>query len=448
MGKFLAFLGALARAFACESVYVPPCELGSQNDQVFVGTAIEERTGSGTFRFRIDEALKGIAPDTKEVEVGRGPCLDGYELGTQYLILVHHIEGDPSTAGFTRGEPLENATESIALFRALARGEHVTEIKGRIAENVEDFLLRFDLDVEHRPGLRGVTITASKEGRNYTTSSDFTGSYALRVPESGRYEVAAKLAGHASAQPTYELDVAPDSCRELDLGMWTASHLTGYVVGADGKPAEGIAVELEPPSEIHNFLPKVKTDATGKFEFVNIPQGDYIVGVNIGGVNSELPYDTRFYPGVTERSAARVVKITGAPSIEGLNFQIGERKPTRSIIVAMEWPDGRPVINASVMCRSSRLGQPGSRADFVWRYVDQTGKAACEVLAGEDFEADVDRLSWAASSRPIEPIATRPKLPVPAGTDTVQLRFVIDLVNDISALESPVNMASLNEKEF
>jgi hypothetical protein len=324
----------------------------------------------------------------------------------------------------------------------------VIVIKGRIAENIQDSSVRFELDEERRPGLPGVEITASKNGRTYATSSDFTGSYSLQVPESGEYEVAAKLAGHAAAHPTYELDAAPDSCKELNLGMWTASHLTGHVIGADGKPAGGIAVQLAPVSERRNSTPQAKTDITGKFEFTNIPLGDYIIGVNITGLNSKLPYDTRFYPGVPERSAAGVVKITGAQTIEGLDFQIGERKPTRSIVVAVEWPDGRPVINASVICSSPHLGQPGSRRDYVSRYVDLNGEATCEVLADEDVEVDADRLSWKASGRPIQPIATRPKLPVPAGKYTVRLKFVIDLVNDISASEAPENMSAFNDNEF
>jgi hypothetical protein len=447
MGKFLAFLGVLARAFACESVYVPPCEAGSQNDQIFVGTAIEERTPFGPFRFSIDEALKGIAPGTKEIEVGPGPCEAGYQAGRQYLILVHHPSGE-RTPGFTLGERVEDAAESIGHFRALARGEHVTALKGRIAENVADNSVRFDIDYKHRPGLPGVEITASKEGRTYTTYSDFSGSYLLQVPEAGRYRVVAKFAGHASANPAYELDVAPDSCKELSLGMWTASRLTGHLIGADGKPADGIAVQLMPASERRNSPPLAKTDASGRFEFTNIPPGDYVVGVNITGLNSKLPYDTRYYPGVSERSAAGVVKIAGAQTIERLDFRIGERKPTRRIVVSVEWSDGRPVINASVNCLSSSGGASALRRDFVSRYVDLNGEATCQVLADRDFVVDADRLSWAASSRPIQPIAARPKLSVQAGSDTVRLRFVIDLVNDISAREAPTNMSLFNEKEF
>ena len=279
MGKFLAFLGALAHALACESIYVPPCEVGNHNDQIFVGTSIGEPTAFGTFRFRIDEALKGIPPGTREIEVGSGACEVGYQEGRQYLVLGHHRSGERA-AGYTLGERVEDATLSIAFFRALARGEHLTVIKGRVAENVEDSSVGFNLDYGHVHGLSGVEITASRDGQSYAISSDFSGSYLLRVPEAGKYDVVANLAGHAAALSAYKLEVTRDSCKELNVGMWTSSRLTGHVIGADGKPVAGIAVERMLAAEKYFSPVQAKTDATGKFEFTNVPPNEKRVSTN------------------------------------------------------------------------------------------------------------------------------------------------------------------------
>jgi Carboxypeptidase regulatory-like domain len=446
MSRFLVFFGVLAQGLACESVYVPLCEMGGQSDQVFVGTATEERTGSGTFLFRVDEPLKGIAPGTKEVEVGPGPCGIGYQIGARYLIASRHADG--LSHGFSSGEPAEDAAPSVDFFRALARGEHRTTIRGSVAENVEDHMVRFEMDVDHRPGLSSVEITVSKDGSDYATRADPFGAYSLQVPEAGTYELTAKLPGHATAQPTYKLDVAPDSCKELNLGLWTASRVTGRVFRAHGEPAAGIVVQLMPALKERNSPPHAKTDATGKFEFVNIPPGDYVLGVNITGLSSKLPYATRFFPGTPERSEATIVKIAGAQAIEGLDFQIGEPKPTRRIIVEAKWPDGRPVINASVDCSSSSADLQGAVRDFVLRYFDLNGEATCEVLADNDYKVDVDRLSWKASDRPIQPVTARPRPIVSAGTNSVRLSFIIDPVNDISAKEAPMSMADFNDTDF
>ncbi len=440
--RFLVFFCVLARGLACESIYVPLCEMSGQSDQVFVGTAMEQRTSLGTFLFRVDEPLKGIRPGTKELEVGPGPCGSSYKLGSRYLITTQHLDGFPQ--GFSSGERVEDAVSSIDFYRALARGEHKTTIGGRVAENVGDELVRFEMDEDHRPGLSGVEITATKDGSSYAAYTDAFGSYSLRVPGAGTYELTAKFPGHAAAQPTYELDVAPDSCKELNLGMWTASRVTGHLFRARGEPAAGIVVQLMPASEERNFRAQAKTDAMGKFEFVNTPPGDYVLGVNITGLSSKLPYATRFFPGTPERSGAAIVKIAGAQAIEGLDFQIGEPKPMRRILIEVKWPDGRPVINASVVCSSA---SPDVR-DFVSRNVDLNGEATCVVLAGQDYKVDVGRLSWRASDRPIQPVTTRAKPIVPAGINDARLLFTVDPVNDISAKEAPTNMSEFNDEDF
>lgn len=444
MGRFLISLVAVIPALACDSVYVPPCEMGAWSDQIFVGTVVEARPTEAKYVFHVDEPFKGVAPGTKEIEVGPGPCMSGYEPGTQYLILARHFEGMPVVSSM--GERVAQASQSLAVFRSIARGESPAVFEGRIAENVQDYAVRFQIDAEHRPGLRGVEVSASKDGRTYAAVTDDAGAYSLRVPEPGNYTITAKLFGHVSSKPGYELDVARDSCKELNVGMWTASGVAGHLSDADGKAAEGISVQIDAVSEDQGFSGSAKTDATGKFELSNIPPGEYVVGVNINGPNSKLPYAAVFYPGVPDRASAGIISVTGPGTIEGLNFRIGPKKPTRSIVVSVNWPDGRPVINASVTCMGSSPRTAGSNTDFVMRYVDMQGEATCEVLAEDSFTVEANNLIWKRSGRPIQPVATRPKLSVAPGNDPVHLKFVVDSVNDISAEEAPVNMSNFNDK--
>ncbi len=439
MGRLLPFFAIAEQALACESVYIPPCALGSWADQIFVGTALSDKV---PFRFKVEEPLKGIAADVKEIEVAPGACGEGYSVGDRYLILSH-------TPGATNREVVSSSSGTVAFFRALARGEHLTFIQGRIGENLQDTMVTFLLDFEHRPGLAGVEVTASKDGRDYTARSDFNGSFHLPVPEAGKYRLTAKLLGHATLKDAYELEVAADSCEEINLGMWTASGVTGHLRAADGKPAPGIYVELMPRDEEHRPF-EVKTGTDGTFEFAKIPSGEYLLGVNISeGLNSELPFAPRFYPGVPDRAAAAVVKISGAQTIEGMDFLLGPRKPTRKIQVAVEWPGGRPVINADVTCRGATADPTGrKRTDSLFRYVDTSGRTEFEVLAEGQFDVEASGLSWEHSGRPVQPIKTRQKITVPAGTETVQLRLVIDQINDISAQEAPMNMSKYNGQDF
>ena len=111
------------------------------------------------------------------------------------------------------------------------------------------------------------------------------------------------------------------------------------------------------------------------------------------------------------------------------------------------WPDGKPVTNASVTCESSRSDDSRFTKDWVSRYTNPQGEALCEVLTDRDFQVYADRLSWSSSSRPVEPIATRPKILVAAGTTPASARIIVDRVNDISDQERPSDMSRFNDHD-
>lgn len=136
-----------AHAIACESVYVPPCALGNDYQRIFVGTATE-KLNTGEFRFSIEEPLKGITQDTKQINVGPGPCLIPYKIGTRYLMLLRDFQGPNGTFNLSYAEPVESAADSIDFFRKIARGGKLTVLKGRTTENASDSMVTFELDAE------------------------------------------------------------------------------------------------------------------------------------------------------------------------------------------------------------------------------------------------------------------------------------------------------------
>lgn len=453
MRRLLAILNALSAiataALGCECSYAPPCSRINETAAIFIGRVLDSGPeGHGPFRFAVEEQFKGLDTGIREVDVQAGLCVAGYETGRRYLMLAGRWNDGALYSGDCTGSvPVADAEDDIKFIRAWAQGARTMFLQGRVAENVDDNMVRYMLDVEHSKPLPGVEIVATKDGEQYRGFSNSKGFFRISVPEAGPYRVVARHAGFSSSEAEYQFSVEPGSCAENDIGMWTDSRVKGHVRDSEGHPVAGITVQMEAVSEDSNASDlAVLTDDKGAFEFTKMPPGEYILGVNINGLNSKVPYSPRFYPGVSRRENATAIRITGSETLHDFDFSVEHRKNTRTIAVAVFWPDGKPVTNASVSCKS-RSDDSRFIYDSIHRYTNSKGEALCRVLTDRDFQVEADRLSWSSSSRPVRPIENRAKVSVPAGEDLAQVRIVIDKVNDISDEETPADMSQFNDEE-
>lgn len=182
------------------------------------------------------------------------------------------------------------------------------------------------------------------------------------------------------------------------------------------------------------------TDQQGSYRFAKLPPGQYLLGVSLTGLNSKSPFAPHYYPGVSNKNEAIPIHITGPQQITDRDFTVEDARKTREILVAVKWADGRPVTNASLRCRSNQS------ADSISRYTNAQGEAIFKVLADRDYEVQADRLNWSACSRPVRPLAERPKVRVTAAEWPIQVDLVIDPSNDISAREQPSDMSRFNDQ--
>ena len=97
--------------------------------------------------------------------------------------------------------------------------------------------------------------------------------------------------------------------------------ISGKLTLIDGRDAAGIRVtamvvdELSPGNAIPALVGLTQADATGQYRLDNVPPGRYFIMAGLTDSPS-------FYPGVRSISGARVVTVTSAATVRGIDFSV------------------------------------------------------------------------------------------------------------------------------
>ena len=436
---------------ACNCTPAPVCEKVARASVVFAGRVLDVVEGVEKdsdkrmkARFTVQEAFKGLTRNEKEVEVGylpEGDCAVTWSRGQRYLLYARlsanqlMIKGDCNGTVFGR-----DIVTDLQYLRAWVKGETPTLLRGVARVEMASSLPTDTGD----SGLSGVEVLVSGQGRKYRATTDGTGDFKMEGLVPGSYEVSAQLPGYESTLPNYRVTVKKGNCAKVTIGMESASTVSGILYDETGQPASGMRLELAPWA-VGDLLPlrEVLTDGEGHYEFRKVPSGNYFLGVNLGrGLNSRTPYATRFYPGVNSRDQAVVLGIEGGQELPQYDFQLQDRRSTRTILAQVVWWDGRPVSNASVECRSDPVEDRALKMDWQSRYADGQGKVQFNVLTERDYAVSVDQLIWIRSSLSVQ---ERQAVHIPAGKDPVRVQLSVPRSNDRRREEAPVNMSRFNE---
>jgi carboxypeptidase family protein len=212
---------------------------------------------------------------------------------------------------------------------------------------------------------------------------------------------------------------------------YTRNRLSGTLTDSSGRPVANLHVDLV-SAEVSDRRIKSDftfTDETGHFAFEKVPPGEYILGVNIVlGPLPFTPFPTQYFPGVRNRVNAATIRIYGSEQLDGFDFTLTDRIPTREVRVEARWWDGTPVTNALVLCRigaddRQTLAEPTA----------DDGTAGFTVFASDKFEVRILHLLWKSTAHLQPPPATVPDASVIHGEGDVKnqdVRFVISKRND------------------
>lgn len=123
------------------------------------------------------------------------------------------------------------------------------------------------------------------------------------------------------------------------------------------------------------------TDADGKYVIHQVTAGTFYVGISIpdyGGVDTQSPHATTYFPGTPELKSAKTVKVERAGQTSGIDFVVPTRKVVHTIRGTVRRKDGTLIPQAPVSV------VPRARNRSTSAQTDAKGAFLFEELSGED----------------------------------------------------------------
>ncbi len=371
-----ALLIFAAPAIACSCFSnATPCSSLSGSDPVFVALVLKdsgEGLGTGPARVRIEEGLVNSPESQSEVEIhtnAGSSCYRRLRAGERYVIYANNqlrtngwsISGCGPTFPVSGNEHLLDA-----LRNAVRKGP--SRLVGKV--------LRMRNQYETAEGIAGATVTASSPLGQHSATTGESGEFEIFGLLPGFYRLEVSKPGFESAdaynlrQPPanyrtfnkvtkqYEADpedkpgtvqILAQACADRDLALWPDRSVSGRVLDAQGAPLSGVTVQAFPFKEGDRPTPSplrvAKTDANGDYAIRPLPDGEYLIGVNIA------PYDDSDAHPPTH--AASPVRIAEALPVKNIDLRLPPKRTSATLHLHIAGPDGAPLSGVFVQLADS-----------------------------------------------------------------------------------------------
>jgi len=413
-------------------------------------TMIVEKVFKGNLKVR-DEIVFG--------QGGGGDCIWTYaeeSVGHQYLFYLDRPEklsrdeflpskepGAWFAFGCGRSGGLAGAADDLLYLENLKKVRGKTRISGTL-----DSWQNPDLDVAGKK----VKIIGAK--KTYETKTNKDGVFEIYDLPPGKYFIepempagwridasslrySSSVVGNDIGRPELKtlrqvaVMLQPKKHASVDISFEVENFLRGRVLGPKGRPLEGICLMLL-RSEQDKFEPYGCTDGQGRFEISSIPAGDYVLVANRDDKPSQHePFRRIFYPGVSERERAAVIRVAPGETVEDINMVIPKLEETITVKGVLLYSDGNPVVEHGVNFEVTKTNDK-VRGDARAK-TDSTGHFTLRILKGLTGELSAEDVLWKSIYKNCPKVA---ELIAKSGNDYLRVKSnIVKLTTDQDVYE-------------
>jgi hypothetical protein len=213
----------------------------------------------------------------------------------------------------------------------------------------------------------GLTIRLQGSGLNREVSTANNAAFDFGGLLPGEYTVSLRAPARMLLEPrlygVYST-LAPGSftvrlryargCMPISFTVREPGGIRGILLDPRGAPLEGelvsVIAAVNAETSVHVPVERVRTGASGRFEFTPLPRGQYVLVLNLDERNEPAEFNRRAYhPGTRVPGEATIVTVDGPTIVDAGAFRVPPDPVERTITGVVVWSDGVPAFGAELV---------------------------------------------------------------------------------------------------